>query len=52
MDALDTPFYWGAFNLVGYWFYLDQYAVCLTSDLQGGVGAESYFYIRWGDNAG
>lgn len=52
MQALETPFYWGAFNLVGYWFYLDQYAVCLTSDVQGQVGPDSFFYIRWGDNAG
>lgn len=52
LQTLDTPYYWGSFNLVGYWFYLDQYAVCLTSDLQGQVGPENYFYIRWGDNAG
>ncbi|MGI5962127.1 MAG: hypothetical protein ACOX7N_00255 [Lawsonibacter sp.] len=51
MQILDTPFYWSAFNLPGYWFYLDQYAVCLTSDLQGTVGTDSYFFIRWGDNA-
>ena len=52
MDALNTPFSWEAYNLTGYWFYLDQYKVCLTSDVNGGVSGEDYFLIRWGDNAG
>lgn len=52
MDALSTPFSWEVYNLTGYWFYLDQYKVCLSSDSNGRVSETDYFLIRWGDNAG
>lgn len=51
-DALNTPFSWRVYNMVGYWFYLDQYAVYLSSDGRGAVSGSDYFLIRWGDNAG
>ena len=50
--ALETPFSWSMYNGAGYWFYLGDYKVFLTSDDSGVVDADSYFLIRWGDNAG
>lgn len=52
MDAVSVPFRWSAYNMGGYWFYLDQYAVCLSSDIGGAVPGDGYFLIRLGDNAG
>lgn len=52
ISRLNTPFSWSLFSGAGYWFYLGNYKVFLNSDDQGGVGNDSYFLVRWGDNAG
>jgi len=52
MSALNTPFWWGVYNLTGYWFYVDQYSIFLSSDDRGAVGEDSFFLLSWGDNAG
>lgn len=52
MEALNTPFWWGVYNLTGYWFYVDQYSIFLSSNDRGAVGEDSYFLLSWGDNAG
>jgi len=52
MSALNTPFWWGVYNLTGYWFYVDQYSIFLSSDSRGAVEEDSFFLLSWGDNAG
>lgn len=50
MSAVNVPFRWSVYNMVGYWFYLDQYTVYLSSDYDGAVPGNGYFLIRLGDN--
>ncbi|MGE4276168.1 MAG: hypothetical protein AB7E30_03205 [Lawsonibacter sp.] len=52
ISSLNTAFSWNLYSGAGYWFYLGNYKVFLPSDSQGLVSSDSYFLIRWGDNAG
>ncbi len=51
-SSLNTAFSWSLYSGAGYWFYLGNYKVFLPSDDQGRVAPDSYFLVRWGDNAG